>query len=77
MRKLLVFSFFLFSVLPAIAQSNKELYDERIISYSVYKVLTKYSAVTPEQRAGIIKTACASGELSGDDCYKNTLRHKY
>ena len=77
MRAFIFIIVFLFSLLPAIAQSNKELYDERIILYSVYKVLMKYSAVTPEQRAGVIRTACATGELGGDDCFKYTERRRY
>ena len=66
--------FALFLMIPAKAQTNQELYEERIISLSVYEFLTKRGANTPEQRAIAIKEACATGELGGEDCFKYTDR---
>ena len=66
--------FALFLMIPAKAQTNQELYEERIISLSVYEFLTKRGANTPEQRAIAIKEACATGELGGEDCIKYTDR---
>ncbi len=56
------------------AQTNQQLYKERLISLSVYEFLEKRDANTPEQRALAIKEGCATGELGGDDCFKYTER---
>ena len=56
------------------AQTNKQLYEESLISLSVYEFLEKHDANTPEQRALAIKEGCATGELGGDDCFKYTER---
>ena len=56
---------------PSIAQTNEELLRERLISPMVFEVLTKRGANTPEQRIKAIRDACASGELSQDECYSD------
>ena len=56
---------------PSIAQTNEELLRERLISPTVFEVLTKRGANTPEQRIKAIRDACSSGELSHDDCYSD------
>ena len=38
--------------------------------YISYYVLMYFSNITPEQKEGVIKNACATNELQGDECLK-------
>ena len=54
--------------IPAVAQTNQELLQERLITPMVYSVLMKRGATTPEQRMEAILEACQSGVLGPNDC---------
>ncbi len=73
--RIIIAVFALFLLAPqAKAQTNQQLFEERLISLTVYEFLEKRDANTPEQRALAIKEGCATGELGGDDCFKYTER---
>ena len=50
------------------AQTNQELLRERLISPTVFELLQRRGATTPEQRLQVIGEACRSGELGEADC---------
>lgn len=50
------------------AQANQELLRERLISPTVFELLQRRGATTPEQRLQVIGEACRSGELGEADC---------
>ena len=53
---------------PVAAQTNQELLRERLISPTVFELLQRRGATTPEQRLQVIGEACRSGELGEADC---------
>ena len=55
-------------VWPSAAQTNQELLRERLISPTVFELLQRRGATTPEQRLQVIGEACRSGELGEADC---------
>ena len=55
-------------VWPSAAQTNQELLRERLISPTVFELLQRRGATTPEQRLQVIGEACRSGELGAADC---------
>ena len=55
-------------VWPSAAQTNQELLRERLISPTVFELLQRRGATTPEQRLQVIGEACRSGQLGEADC---------
>ena len=53
---------------PVAAQTNQELLRERLISPTVFELLQRRGATTPEQRLQVIGEACRSGRLGVGDC---------
>ena len=45
-------------VWPSAAQTNQELLRERLISPTVFELLQRHGATTPEQRLQVIAEAC-------------------
>ena len=50
------------------AQTNEDLLRERLISPTVFELLQRRGATTPEQRLQVIGEACRSGQLGEADC---------
>ena len=50
------------------AQTNEDLLRERLISSTVFELLQRRGATTPEQRLQVIGEACRSGQLGEADC---------
>ena len=50
------------------AQTNEDLLRERLISPTVFELLQRRGATTPEQRLQVISEACRSGQLGEADC---------
>jgi hypothetical protein len=53
---------------PSAAQTNQDLLRERLISPTVFELLQRRGAATPEQRLQVVGEACRSGELGEADC---------
>ena len=53
---------------PAFAQTNQQLLQEGLISPTVFELLQRRGAQTPDQRFEVIRQACSARELPPIDC---------
>ena len=56
------------------AQTNEDLLRERLISLTVFELLQRRGATTPEQRLQVIVEACRAGQLGDADCPQRRQR---
>ena len=54
--------------IPALAQTNEELLQERLITPALYELLNRSGANTPEARTRVIVEACQANQLGPDVC---------
>ena len=54
--------------IQAIAQTNQQLLQERLISPAVYELLNRRGAKTPVERLDVIQEACRARQLPPSDC---------
>ena len=66
--KLMIAALILALSMPALAQSNEELLQERLITPALYELLTRSGATTPEARTRVIVEACQANHLGPDVC---------
>ena len=52
----------------ALAQTNQQLLQERLISPAVYELLNRRGATTPTKRLAVIQDACGAKKLPPSDC---------
>lgn len=63
--------------IQAIAQTNQQLLQERLISPAVYELLNRRGATTPVERLDVIQEACRADQLHPSDCGFPDKRRSY
>ena len=59
--------------MPALAQTNEELLQERLITPALYELLNRHGANIAEDRTRVIVEACQANQLGPDVFYRPRL----